>query len=74
MKRPYPGSKLTAEQVYEIRRRYKRSSRQQDSTTALAQEFGVSRSAVERVLTNKAWRREITNKDGLPAGIPLTLS
>lgn len=56
-----PQSKLTPEIVKEIRlrnaekERMKRELDARHSATALASEFGVSRSAIEKVLSYQTW-------------------
>lgn len=46
---------FTEDQVREIRRRYRRESRNVSNASALAQEFGVTKDAVKRVLARKTW-------------------
>lgn len=49
-------SKLTWEQVREIRRRYKRWGIGGDSTTTLAKEFGVGDVTIWQIVNNKTWK------------------
>lgn len=50
----HPRAKLKETQVSEIRRRYQSRS-DKDGTRALAAEFGVSRSLIWHIVSNKLW-------------------
>ncbi len=50
-----PNSKLTAEQVIEIRRRYNHYDRC-NGTYALAREFGVNRVTIRHLIIRKTWK------------------
>ncbi|MBW4599742.1 MAG: HNH endonuclease [Calothrix sp. FI2-JRJ7] len=55
-------AKLTQQQIDEIRRRYHPKARYGHPGSRagqLAQEFGVSRSQIWKIVTNKAWKAEI---------------
>lgn len=52
-----PMAKLTQSDIEEIRRRYKRYSRDSNTTT-LAKEFGVCFQAIHLIISNKRWRPE----------------
>ena len=49
------GIKLTASVAEEIRQRYIRFSYRQSNATALAKEFGVERSMVQRIVAGTKW-------------------
>ena len=51
-----PYSKLTEGVVREIRRRYRRYSRGDDSQVGLAKEFGLHQGTVSEIITRKIWR------------------
>lgn len=52
------SAKLTWEQVDRIRREYRRYNRSGFSQNALAHRYGVSRSAIKRVVRGEGWVRE----------------
>jgi hypothetical protein len=51
-----PNSKVTIEQVEEIRRLYKRQSRKGLATGGLAKRFGISKSQVWSILKKQSWK------------------
>jgi hypothetical protein len=59
------ASKLTAEQVNEIRRRFAAGTacgpvRQPNSAKALAREFGVHKRAIRRIIDGETWSSEVS--------------
>lgn len=50
------ASKLTAEQVLEIRARYKKYSRNEQGSVALAKEFGVCLQSICEIIIRKTWK------------------
>jgi hypothetical protein len=49
-------TKLTAEQVTEIRRRYKRRDTSGNSGRDLAREFGTTNKNISQIIRGKSWR------------------
>lgn len=52
----HANSKLSAAQVFEIRKRYRRFGIGGDTTVTLAKEFGVSAKTISNIVNRKKWK------------------
>lgn len=54
----HPGSKLTWDQVREIRRRFKRVSKRVCNVEELSKEFNISTSTIRYIISGKLWKED----------------